>query len=303
MLERLGSLLPERIDKALQRRWFDYFLERRYQQYVATLDGGQRPIVVFQMGKVGSSTVVETLNKHCPQLAPYQVHVLTHEWIATVERQYRHASIDHGRPSIDEHVLTSRYLRTLMDREPKRRWKVISIVRDPIARNISTFFQSFPVYFSKESGDQGEAALGTIAIDDLIRLFLEQFGERRHNMPLAWFQTHMQPAFGVDVYATPFDRDRGFTVIEDASCDLLLLRTETLRATLPEALQEFLGISIPGVEDSNVSSDKDYAMAYRAFKSRLTLPKEYLDRMYDSVYSRHFYSDEDIHRFRRAWSP
>lgn len=36
--------------------------------------------------------------------------------------------------------------------KPGLRWKVTTLVRDPVARNILTFFQGFPIYFRHLSG-------------------------------------------------------------------------------------------------------------------------------------------------------
>jgi hypothetical protein len=306
MFDSITSRLPKRVDRALQRRSFEYFRRRRFLEYRARIREDLEPLIIYQMGKVGSSTIVETLANHCPQYAVYQVHVLTRDWISNVEGQYRKASKDLGRPTIDQHVLASRYLLERFDRERSgKRWKVISIVRDPVARNISAFFQAFPIYFSqevaKEAAKHGGRSISGLDVDRLIGLFLDQFGEDRHHLPLEWFQLHMQPAFGLDVYDSPFDRDRGYQTYSNEQCELLVLRMEDLRNTLQPALRDFLGVEIPVLTSANVSADKEYADSYREFMERMVLPPSYLDTLYNSKYARYFYTEEEIAGFRRRW--
>jgi hypothetical protein len=302
MFESIVSSLPKRLDRALQRRSFEYFKRRRFYEYRARIRDDLEPLIVYQMGKVGSSTVVETLTNHCPQYAVYQVHVLTRDWIRNVEDQYREASKDLGKPTIDEHVLASRYLLERFNRERgDKRWKVISIVRDPVARNISAFFQAFPIYFSQEAAKHGGKSISGLEVDRLISLFLDQFGEDRHRLPLEWFQIHMQPAFGLDLYDSPFDRDKGYQTYSNQQCELLVLRMEDLRNTLQPALRDFLGVEIPALASANVSADKEYADTYREFMEQMTLPPSYLDTLYNSAYARYFYSEDEIAGFRRRW--
>ena len=302
MLESIASLLPKRIDRAFRRRSFEYFKQRRYDEYLARVDANLEPLIIYQMGKVGSSTVVETLAKNCPEYALYQVHVLTPEWVKEVENQYRQASKDLGKQTIDEHVLASRYLLDRMDRKQgRRRWKVISIVRDPVARNVSAFFQAFPIYFSSVAAEHDGKSISSVKVEELINLFLDQFGEDRHRLPLEWFQIHMLPAFGLDIYSSTFDRNKGYQIYSNEHCELLILRTEDLRNTLRPALRDFLDVDIPALASANVSADKDYAETYRAFIEQMVLPSDYLDTLYDSAYARYFYSKAEITGFRKRW--
>ena len=52
---------------------------------------------------------------------------------------------------------------------------------------------------------------------------------------------------------------------------------------------------------TNVGSAKVYAPLYKEFKNSIVLPESYVDRMYTSKYMRHFYSEEEIARFREKW--
>lgn len=294
--------LMDRVGRALGRRSFDYHLRQRYREYLASVDPDREPVIVFQMGKVGSSSLNRTLTQYCPDHEVFQVHVLSPEWIQTVESQLRAASKSHGRPLVHSHLLASRYLAERLSERPApgKRWKVISMVRDPVARNISAFFQSFGVYFSADAAREGRVQ--DVPVDVLRRRFLEEFGDHRHRVPIQWFQSHMQPVFGIDVYAQPFDTAAGYQIYGNEQCELLLLRTEDIDAVLCHAIDDFLGVKLPGVESDNLASSKKYAGAYDDFARGFDLPESYLDELYGSAYARHFYTDAELQAFRSRWS-
>lgn len=292
-----------RLDRALRRRSFRYLRWRRYREFRATVREDLEPVIVFQMGKVGSTSVHQTLIRHCPQFQMFQVHVLDWHWIRRQEQQFLEASRDHGRALIDEQALASRYLagRLRRDPPPSGRWKVISMVRDPIARNVSAFFEAFNIYFSREAARADDPTMASLDVERLHTLFLDEFGETRHRVPLEWFGSHMEPVFGIDVYREAFDRDAGYQIYSGPTSDLLLLRTEDMRSCLNLALERFLGITLPPFESSNVSAEKQYAGAFDDFARHLPLPSAYLDRMYQSRYARHFYTAEELDGFRSRW--
>ena len=304
MLSRVSpARFLERFDKALRRRWYPYFAWRRYRDYQRDLDETREPLIVHQMGKVGSSTVVATLERCCEDYRVFQTHLLRRDQLGMAVAQQRKASRDHRRMQLDEHLLASRYLqRRFSKAAPGARWTVISMVRDPVARNISAFFQAFDVYFSKQSAGEGPDALDRLGTKRLRQMFLEEFGRYRHELALTWFQSFLEPVFGIDVYATPFDKQRGYSIYEADRCRLLLLRTEDLRRALDGAIEQFLGVAVGDQVSRNVSSEKRYSEPYQAFLEDFRLPETYLDSLYDSKYMRHFYTSREIEAFRDRWS-
>ena len=302
MIDSLLRKVPAGLHKKLHRKSFGYAKRRAYADWCARIDPTKEPLIVYQMGKVGSSTVCRTLHQFQTTHNIFQVHVLTWDWIHRVEEQYRQASADHGRTMLDEHILTSRWVRTCMDRNPAQKWKVIALVRDPVARNVSAFFQAFPVYFSKLSKKNGDGNITALETQELVSLFLKEFGQDRHDLPLEWFDLHFKPAFGLDVFKEPFDQAAGYKIYHGDQCDLLLMRMEDLKACMQPALEAFAGLKIDGLARANAAADKDYAQQYQDFHAQLRLPQSYLDRLYDSDFAKYFYTQEQLENFRQKWS-
>src|SRR5262249_40738108 len=138
---------------------------------------------------------------------------------------------------------------------------------------------------------------GSAGVDPLI----ERFGDRLDRLPLRWFESHLEPTLGIDVYATSFDPDRGYAIVRTPSVELLLLRCEGL-AVAPQALGELMGREPIAVPRKNVGSDKDYGTVYDAFVAALRPSPEVLDRAYSSRLVTHFYTPTEIAKFREFWS-
>lgn len=292
------SGLTGRIRRVFLSRNYWLYKRLRYREFRSALESGKKPLVIYQMGKVGSSTIVNSLQRLPVDYHIHQVHVLTHDWIEKVHRQYMHASAVQGRPIIEPHILSSMYVREKLDcPAPADKWKVISLVRDPIARNISCFFQAFHIYFPEYGKHLEDGGLDT---GTLLKVFHEKFQE--HETPLIWFETHMEPVFGIDVYAEPFAKEKGFRIYRNDHAELLVLRMEDIDLCAREAFREFLGIEDFVVAPKNITGNKGYSSLYGKFKEEVVISHEMLDHMYASRYMRHFYTEKEIQAFRRRWS-
>ena len=110
------------------------------------------------------------------------------------------------------------------------------------------------------------------------------------------------PAFGIDVYATPFPHNRGYKIYPGTSqANLLLIRLEDLKECVEQAMQEFLGLKDFSLYNTNTTSEKDFAELYRAF-NQLPFPAEYVEERYKTQFARHFYSDEELDNFTKRWT-
>jgi hypothetical protein len=99
------------------------------------------PVLIYQMGKVGSSTIKKSLAALESDRPVYQIHHLTEETIAKAEAGY--GSILKSSFPRTKHLLWSRYLLAVKSKElAGPPWKLITLVRDPLAVCISGFFFS-----------------------------------------------------------------------------------------------------------------------------------------------------------------
>lgn len=259
------------------------------------------PIIVHQMGKVGSKTVELSLRKAYEalgiQIPIYHTHILNgfdgvRGYILSEQHRQNSAdplaALEHGES-----------VRKLIDGNPAQHWNVISLVRDPIARNVSAFFENLPGYMP----DWRERyANGTLTVYEVQALFLKS--NMAYEKPDFWFNSQMKsiPAFDIDVYATSFPHDVGYKIYPaTARANLLLIRLENLRECAQQAMQEFLGLTKFSLYNTNTANEKEFAELYRAF-NELPLPVEYVEGRYKTQFAQHFYSDAELESFTQRWT-
>ncbi len=243
---------------------------------------GFTPIYVYQMAKVGSSAVYEALRKR--GLPVFHFHRMNREHLERM-RARRAALGWTPLPPFEGDVLGLRLYDTLVRRG--RRAKIITLVRDPIARNLSSYFEFVDLIWNTH-----DAHL-SVSTDDLHRGFAERFP---HDEALTWFDDELRTIFGIDVYEHPFPAS-GHQRIGD----LLILKSELDDATKAAAVAEFLAIRKLTLKSVNVTGAKAKGDAYRRFRETLRLDPAYVDRMLDARYTRHFYTDTEREAMRRKY--
>jgi hypothetical protein len=270
--------------------------QRQIVQYHRSPMRKKEPLLIYQMGKVGSSSIRRSIRSMDTDFYPYHLHYLS--GIGYMRRLCLRQSIP-----LQDHILASIYCRKLVKQSRKtgHQVKVISLVRDPIAKNISQFFQNIDVVYP-EFGYREKLKFMNIEelTDDLIAFFITNFV---HKDPLVWFDVEMKSIFELDVYQTPFDHARGYRIYENDRCKALVVRLEDLGRCIKKAMSEFIGFPNFQMVNENIGSGKDYADVYKEMKRCINLPDTYLDEMYGSKMARYFYTTSEIDAFKKRWRP
>jgi len=235
---------------------------------------GKEPILVYQMGKVGSTTVDAALRR----ANRYSIH------IHTLRKSF--TPVSPNWPPEHNHMILSDFVRYRVVRKSK--FKIITGVRDPISRNISAFFQNLTTY------GYSPKALSDSQLPDLIGTFLQNFD---HDTPIEWFDRELRGCLGINVFAHTFDKDH---CIIEGQHPVLVLKVETSDDSKAAALRSFLGEDVK-THRENVASRKAYAAIYKKFVQEIRFPEELLARQYDSKYARHFYEPAEINGFLKKW--
>jgi hypothetical protein len=295
-----------RIARSLDRRLGHWCarndaLSRVYERASLALSPSVRrqPLVLFQMGRVGSRTIEESLIRCLDDVRVHHVHFLTESGQERFNRPYIGNPYYRGRGQ--RYVVRNRFLaRQIRSTLHREQWRVVTAVRDPLARNVSMFFTMllarWPHTRAKERVRAGEC---DEIVRDLLPIFMEEFD---HETALSWFDDEMKAVFELDVYAEPFDVARGYQIYDQGNTQTLLIRLENLRENSAEAFSRFLGISDFTLIESNIGAQKDYGRVYKRFLELLELPDSYIERMYTSRFARHFYSDRQLDAFREKWT-
>lgn len=253
------------------------------------------PVIVYQMGKVGSTTVYTTLQNADLPNPVYHVHFLSHHGIKNAQEYLRSKHI-----SLPIHIQISKALRKKIDKTKGIQYKIITVVREPISRDISDFFENIKWSYSHLIDENGN-----IRESDCLEFFQKMFLNYNEltDYTCTWFDRELKSAFKVDVYAHPFNHLDGFTIIRGENAEVLILRLEDMNYNLSAALTEFLRIDRPiQMVKSNIGENKQYSATYRHILANIFIPKSVCNRVYSSRYVKHFYSESMRDELVRRWS-
>ena len=292
----------KRIKHALLNRSVPLEVGRIRHRLLARL--GSYPILVYTMGKVGSSTVVESLRQSRVSSLVYHVHFLSPENLGRIQAKYEHAGNSiAARATLSkllsgtlDHLSSSQILSPMNLRETY----IISLVRDPVETFFSHVFQNPKTHRPFLLGDDG-----TISKSAVERYVLEHFSSFGDNGDYIsnWFDDEFLRYTGIDVYAHPFDCDIGFDTLTQGPWKVAIVSLENLGVSLPKAIYRLFGNrSNIEIANSNIRADTGEANLYREIKNGVSIPIECLQKVYATQYARHFFSPKHIRAALEKWS-
>lgn len=245
-------------------------------------------VFIYSMGKVGSNSLSYTLesagidcsSKHYfggEQLHFFQNH--KSNWPGKAYRKWAQF-----------------YLR----QQPKK-VNIITLVRDPLARNLSMTFFSLEriLYHTLQSKDGRNLKGQNLSRSELIQIGFEE--QLNHRGPLLWFEEEFGAVVGINVYDFPFDQSAGYSIIEQEHVRVLILKLEKLQS-LEKVIAKFVGLKDFKLRSANRSEKNWYADLYKEFKQNFVPTEEYIQLLYESKFMKHFYSKEEIEQLRKRWT-
>ena len=246
----------------------------------------KRPmLLIYQSGKVASSSVYYSAK----QTGKYMVHQVHRMCRANIERT--------------NEILRAKNVKTEFQgwhiklfeaklNPPKEKVKIVTLVREPVSRNFSAFYENIDRIYRKKDAHLAHKP------EELVEKFLASYN---HEIPLEWFDVEFLPVTGIDIYAHPFDRDKGYSIIKEGHYEILVLHHDLPDGKKQELLQQFLDIPDFQLINKNIASEKNYSESYLEFKRLIELPSSYVDDMLDSKYFQHFYSPDVARKIRDRW--
>lgn len=226
-------------------------------------------VVVYTMGKVGSSSVSTSLKK--AGFACLDIHFWAQDRIlASLKNSVEDPDIE----IIPEHIIDSILARNALVRQG--RLKIVSLVRNPIMRNISAVFQNMP---QSAAGDE------------------ERMMERLRNYavrtPDHWFEADFIPTTGIDIFSKAHDRHADHYRYSTADFDILLMKLESPDERKADLLREFIGREVELVR-ANEADRKWYYDIYRKIIENPSLVRPtFVEECLSLKYYKTFYTDKD----------
>lgn len=228
-----------------------------------TLD--EKTVLIFQPGKVGSNTVSCSLAK---------------QGINTVHLHVFPECLREHKRFIQERL------------NPV---KIITLVREPIGRDISDFIQYFGWDYLMI--DRMHLEKMDSNIEDRLIDSLRNQCNMGDGFEFDWFHTELETLTGIDVFQYPFDRDRGYVLISEGKYEILVLTLEKLKEN-SRIIGDFCGIGNFVMENANEAKGKRYKYLYENLMEKVRIPQDVIDKyFYGNKSMDYFYSDDEKKRF------
>ena len=252
------------------------------------------PILIYQMGKVGSASVYKTLEEINLPNSILHLHCLSGD----LPKQTK-AHIDAGIYPPPFHLYMGEAVRNIIKRKQDFPIKIISLVRDPIAFVVSNLFQN-PQFFSGDIKTEGGIIDSSRAVKFLCR---ELRKPEILNYVYGWFNREFKEVFEIDVFAQTFPTEVGYESYSKGNIEALVIRLEDLSEVGPKAISDFLCLDVPiNLTKGNLRSESKMAKPYRELLNKIYLDPSLCKQIYSSRFVEHFYSERLVNKFISKWS-
>ena len=230
-------------------------------------------VLVITMGRVGSSATYRALKN-----AGFEaLHIHQIDLKSLLKRSQK--------LKVARHIKDGHRARALLDAEPDRPVKVITLIRDPIEQNISAGFSRF-----RRLGKLEE--LQRYVTDPAV---MNPIWEKTPlTYPLSWMDLELRNALGIDFYQVDV-ASAGYGQMEVGRVSALLLHSTLPDQVKSTLLSQFIGREvIMGRTGVDRNKQGDLQSLYRAFELTSPLTVADLSEVAESRFMQHFFAvDKD----------
>lgn len=251
-------------------------------------------ILIYQQGKVASRSIAASIEKSS-NLNTLKKHSFYNHITKSLFKNYK--STDYYLKQVVNNFkkIKTKIILELLKRNEKL--KIITLVREPISRNISFYFQDFQIPLMDLNCHNDNTKVKNTNLDKLISDFYKNFN---HFQGVNWFDNEIKRSFNIDVFDYRFNKDGGVSIIEDKNLQIMIIKLEKIKK-VESNIGDFLGVNNFQLLKKNMSQKKWYNGIYNKFKSEILINNEYINELYDSKYMKHFYSENEINLFKEKY--
>jgi hypothetical protein len=275
-------------------------------------------VLVYTMGKVGSTALAQSLNA----VGLFARHL---QWATPETQAFFDRMESNGTSSELEQIFNlqnrlnaRRAYQALRNREYASLIKVITVIRAPIEQILSHYFQSIAL-IERVFKERGRTLDSASLRDDILQSI--EFYLARSDWKIAdltsgisaenyeriwfcwlvhnyvhWFDDEFRPFFPAEILGG--NLRQGHQIVDNA----LILRFEDFATVAEPIVAAYVQRPQFKLLRENVGADKDYGKLYREVADTTRLPKEFVNRLCDCKYVRHFYSEEELQAMRKKWT-
>ncbi len=200
-------------------------------------------VLVYQMGKVGSSSIEHTLGER--KIPSYHIHTFDdHEEFHMYHNKKDVSKFFDFKNRTMYRLVLNKRKRILQKRE---HIKIVTLVRDPIATVFSRFFQDLHLQFIE--GKKNDAIHRDM---DVTYKHIEHCFDNYINLNYFanWFDNELKRNFNIDVLRQDIDNTKPFYTFDNEKASVILIKCEQL-SSLDQEIGEFLQLDKFVLKNSN----------------------------------------------------
>lgn len=228
--------------------------------------GKVNKVVIYSLGKAGTSSIYEVL-RYLKNVDARHVHYLS---------------------ELPDEINQWRVLEKIRAVEVKKWFKdgdttIISLVRDPFSRSVSSVIQNYELYHKKND-------------------FSNAIVENARTISLNWWDEEFLKSMNWDVYKYPFDKNKGYTQYSLGNGNnLIIIKSTHISSVGFHVLSKALKIDLRE-KRVNGSSNKYAAIKHKEVIEEFKFKKSDFDFITESKFMKHFYSDDEMLELRKHWT-
>ena len=240
-------------------------------------------VLIHSIGKVGSSTLQESLKKH--RRLVIHTHFFNKENISYWKRYY----IKSPRRAAPMHIYRGQAIAGILDKT-KKDIRIITPFREPVSREFSSLFQDNRVY-PELLGD----------VDQAMGVLRKIGGRLAKELPEErWINRELKQTLGFDIYKENFPCSKGFITLEKDNKKILVFRLENLESLFPSVFDDFLHSYAGRLINVNVGAQKAYSKRYKAIREKKMLSENDILAIQNQQFWRWMYPDFDT-KLKARW--
>lgn len=254
-------------------------LKEKFTEYVLGNYFNKQLILICMPGKTGDNTLMSTFSSN-------NIH-----WLV----------MDHAPQNFDLKLLNSL----------PGKVKIITALREPISQNLSLLYQMIAGFGRGCSGLGATPKAKTfynLYPNDLFKdggdaqTIFTQFYDNSKEGNISNFMNRFKNNL-FDIFDYNFDKEKGYTIIENGNIEVFVFQLEKMneKSTI-KAMSDWISMKpFDAWVKGNEASGKWIADSYKQAQKEITFSQEYFDRCFNEPWIQHFYSQEDIEKFKERW--
>lgn len=243
-------------------------------------------ILVYQPGKVGSSSIYNSLINTKYKQNTFQTHKISN---------FNYLNKDKSKcNTFFEHLEDGEKLYRLL-KEFNGPIKVISGIRDPLSQYISRIFENLErdsnIYLNEDN---------SIKFQEIKNSVLNHI--QNYGWPMVWFDNNFKKILNIDINSLQFNKNQKFFYIKKENIEVVLYKLEYLNSNYNKIFNTLFPKDHIELILSNEAKNKYYYKDYKKVISEFKFSEDMLENYYYNIYKmNNFYTDDELKSFIEKW--